>query len=383
MNINWDQIIEALRRGEFDYVESMARDSLARQRFYLTHLVLIQVLIDTGRLGEADLEFEILISYKFNLADRLDKFPDILRRYEARLRNHYIVSTMRPNLSFEGQVMPSSIARWDLRSQLPSREDFLNEVRRQVLLAVPVQELISVDRASICTFGSCFAANVARILILKGMSASNLLIEESINSTYANRILLELVYGIKGSLAHQAMRSEFGDLLIDQIRSQLRNASHIILTVGVAPSFFDTGTGDFVFSGRYSELLRTGKVRMRTTTCAENVSNLRIIIDILENLAPETKKIITLSPVPLAATAEISSILMADCVSKSTLRAAVYEIMQDNHGLTYFPAFELVRWLAAYTSEDVYGADDKNSRHVSNWVVEVIVESFIERFFLR
>jgi len=292
MNINWYQLIEALRRGEFDYVESMARDSLARQRFYLTHLVLIQVLIDTGRLGEADLEFKILISYKFNLADRLNDFPDILRRYGSRLRNHYIVSTMRPNLSFEGQVMPSSIARWDLRSHLPSREDFLNEVRRQVLLAVPAQELISVDRASICTFGSCFAANVARILISKGMSASNLLIEESINSTYANRILLELVYGIQGSLAHQAMRSEFGDLLIDQIRSQLRNASHIILTVGVAPSFFDTGTGDFVFSGRYSELLRTGKVRMRTTTCAENVSNLRIIIDILENLAPETKKLL-------------------------------------------------------------------------------------------
>ena len=83
---------------------------------------------------------------------------------------------------------------------------------------------------------------------------------------------------------------------------------------------------------------------------------------------------------PLSASAEMSSILIADCVSKSTLRAAVHEITTEIPELTYFPAFELVRWLSAYTSAEVFGADDGNSRHVSNWVVECIVDSFIENY---
>jgi hypothetical protein len=40
-----------------------------------------------------------------------------------------------------------------------------------------------------------------------------------------------------------------------------------------------------------------------------------------------------------------------------------------------------VRWLSGYTKAEVYGADDQNSRHVSNWVVEFIVASFLRRFF--
>jgi hypothetical protein len=41
-----------------------------------------------------------------------------------------------------------------------------------------------------------------------------------------------------------------------------------------------------------------------------------------------------------------------------------------------------VRWLSGYTKAEVYGADDQNSRHVSNWVVEFIVASFLRRFLL-
>lgn len=120
---------------------------------------------------------------------------------------------------------------------------------------------------------------------------------------------------------------------------------------------------------------------MRTTTCSENIHNIRQIIDLMSEISPRSKKIITVSPVPLAATTEMPSVVVADCVSKSTLRAAVHEVVSTDDKVTYFPAFEVVRWLSGYTKTEVFGADDKNSRHVSNWVVEFIVGSFIARFF--
>lgn len=141
------------------------------------------------------------------------------------------------------------------------------------------------------------------------------------------------------------------------------------------------GSNEFVFAKSYRDLLREGKIHMRTTTCSENVENIRTILALMDRIAPHSRKIITVSPVPLAATVELPSVVVADCVSKSTLRAAVHEVVSQDKAITYFPAFEIVRWLSGYTKTDVYGEDDQNSRHVSNWVVEFIVGSFIERFF--
>jgi hypothetical protein len=75
------------------------------------------------------------------------------------------------------------------------------------------------------------------------------------------------------------------------------------------------------------------------------------------------------------------SVVIADCVSKATLRAVVHEVVSADPSLTYFPAFEIVRWLAGYSCTEVYGADDGDSRHVSDWITEFMVASFIARLF--
>jgi hypothetical protein len=120
---------------------------------------------------------------------------------------------------------------------------------------------------------------------------------------------------------------------------------------------------------------------MRTTTCSENIANLQRAIALIRVLAPTALVVITVSPVPLFATTEMPSALMADCVSKSVLRAAVHEVVSADRTLIYFPAFEIVRWLSAYTNTHIFGEDDRSSRHVSNWVVDFIVSSFASRFF--
>lgn len=321
------------------------------------------------------------MSYKFNLADRLAGFPELEARFRERLQAHYIVSTMRPNVSFEGQTLPSGTRRWDVKHSTETRSEFLAEARALLDAALPAQSKSSQRTSSICTFGSCFAANLARMMVAQGMSATNLLIEESINSTYANRVLMEVACGIKGGQAHDDMRAEFGSDFFETVQRKIKDATHIVLTVGVAPSFFYVDDDSFVFAKNYRDLLQSGKIKMRTTTCRENIENIKIILSLMGEISPMAKRIITVSPVPLAATAEMQSAVVADCVSKSTLRAAVHEVVAADYSATYFPAFEIVRWLSGYSKTDVYGAEDQNSRHVSNWVIEFIVGSFIDRFF--
>ena len=363
-------------------VERTARASLAQTRYYLTHLYLIQALLSLGRPAEADEEFLILKSYKFNLAERLTEFPQIRNRYDAQINDGQVMNMMRPELGLEGTLeMSSGIARWNVKLKTDTTEQFKAEAKRVLDTALPVQILSDRATASICTFGSCFAANLARMMTDQGMQATSLLIEESVNSTYANRVLMEIVCGEAGTRAHADMRETFGDAFFEAVKTKIRNATHIVLTVGVAPSFFRNDDQSFVFAKNYREMLKSGEIHMRTTSFRENAENLQRILSLMQRIAPAARRIVTVSPVPLAATAEMSSIVIADCVSKATLRTVVHEVTTADPSLTYFPAFEIVRWLAAYTRTDVYGADDDNSRHVSNWVVEFIVSSFIARFF--
>jgi hypothetical protein len=82
-------------------------------------------------------------------------------------------------------------------------------------------------------------------------------------------------------------------------------------------------------------------------------------------------------------TAEMASAVLADCVSKSSLRAALHEVLAGgtHAGVHYWPSFEIVRWLGGHAGFAVYGADDANSRHVNEAVVRLIVERFLRHVF--
>jgi hypothetical protein len=122
---------------------------------------------------------------------------------------------------------------------------------------------------------------------------------------------------------------------------------------------------------------------MRTPPVAETKAVIREVLALLRILNPMARLYVTISPVPLIGTAELSSAIIADCVSKTTLRAALHELLQesataDTH---YWPSFEIVRWLGAHTTLPAFGADDNASRHVSNWLVEMIVDRFSRHLF--
>ncbi len=78
--------------------------------------------------------------------------------------------------------------------------------------------------------------------------------------------------------------------------------------------------------------LRTNEVR----------AQLEAFVTRLRGVNPKARVILTVSPVPLAATASGNHVLPATIYSKSALRAAAQEAAEDLEGVYYFPSYEIV-----------------------------------------
>ena len=121
-----------------------------------------------------------------------------------------------------------------------------------------------------------------------------------------------------------------------------------ILTLGVAPAFFDRDTGSFVLprpTALNSRALAE-KYLYRTTSVQENVDNVLYLLDFVRSVAPDIKIVVTVSPVPLQASFEFESAVQADCLSKSTMRLTAHEVVNnsDIQNIFYWPSFEIFRW---------------------------------------
>ena len=235
----------------------------------------------------------------------------------------------------------------------------------------------------ILTLGSCFADNIARALRENGMDAFNITFDERINSTYSNLAYLERVAGGEKTPNGKVVATILGRDPI-QDRDRFSDAKMVVFTLGVAPNFFSKETGEMV-------LLKPGEFKLsdvgkkyiwRNTTVEENKNNIKRILEILRSFNESLTIILTVSPIPLKVTFDYSSAMVADCVSKSTLRATVDEIMREVPGdMIYWPSFEVFRWMGAY-SGPMYGAEDQSTYHASEFVLDSVFRHFY-RIFLK
>lgn len=371
-----DQLLHSGRHAE---LERAARDLLGRQRFYLWHLYLIVALLRTGRREEAVRELDVLFSYKFNIEDRA--WPEIKEAFPEKFGQHFILSTMKPELGFES--FGATRRHWRVPFPIGDEARFAQVVDEMLAEAVPALPALDAAATRVTTFGSCFAANLARHLNAAGVAATNLLIEESINSPLANRAFLAALAAPQATPDGEKIEATFGSGFLEKARAQLKEASVIVVTLGVAPSFFHAGSERFAFLEPYRPLLAEGKVYMRTPPVGQTKAVVRECFEHLRALNPAARVYASISPVPLMGTVEMENTIVADAVSKSTLRVCLHELLQERAigQVLYWPSFEIVRWLGAHATLPVFGADDAVSRHVSEWVVKLIVERFKRHLF--
>ncbi|MEP7118988.1 MAG: GSCFA domain-containing protein, partial [Acidobacteriota bacterium] len=112
--------------------------------------------------------------------------------------------------------------------------------------------------------------------------------------------------------------------LTEMWRSRLDGAVYP-LAPGVAGGTFDPARHEFV-----------------NATVAEIVADLRQFIAGLGARNPRARLILTVSPVPLAATYEHQHVLVATAYSKAVLRVAAEEVCRAERACTYFPSFEII-----------------------------------------
>jgi hypothetical protein len=101
----------------------------------------------------------------------------------------------------------------------------------------------------------------------------------------------------------------------------------------------------------------------------------------LKAAKPSLRIALTLSPIPIASHFGETSAVVADCVSKSTLRTAIDVVLKDKvDGVSYWPSFEAIRWLSGHTGQ-VFGTDGEDHRHIGPRYVQAIVDEFIAAYF--
>lgn len=239
----------------------------------------------------------------------------------------------------------------------------------------------------IITQGSCFAVNFAKALIKEGYPTAHLFVNEWINSTHANAIFFNYINtSADEEYVPVFSNSLFERQVIDFLNNSLeknhrrdfievvRACGIFVLTIGVAPLWFDIHRQQYCLSPEKNHL---HNFQMKTTGVEANVNSISFIVSQIRKINPQIEIFLTLSPAPLNATNEYPSIFEADCVSKSTLRLAIDQIVTQNPEISYWPSFEIVRWLGSHL-QPVYGSDDNHPRHVSNWLVDKIVAKFVD-----
>ena len=106
-------------------------------------------------------------------------------------------------------------------------------------------------------------------------------------------------------------------------------------------------------------------------TVGETVEDFCAFLVGLRKLNPKVRVVLTVSPVPLVATATDQHVVVATTYSKSVLRVAAEELQRGHPDVTYFPAYEIV--VGPQAPADFLEADKRNP---SSKAIETVMDAF-------
>ncbi len=161
---------------------------------------------------------------------------------------------------------------------------------------------------------------------------------------------------------------------LNRVARLLGHTDVFIFTLGLTEAWIDGPTGRTlpvcpgVIAGRFDP----DQHRLHSFTYAEIIDDLTHISAILRQFQPDMRLILTVSPVPLTATAQDLHVLTATTGAKATLRAAAGQFVQGNPMADYFPAYEIV-------TSPVAGGPwfEPDQRSVSSAGVDRVMRSFL------
>jgi len=279
----------------------------------------------------------------------------------------------------------------------------------------PSTEPLIPDGAAIMSVGSCFAANLVPFLERAGLHylrteplADWLRIapeamgygrySAAYGNVYTARQLLQLLRRACGTFAPREDRWCEPDRVVDPYRPGLRYAARtepefdaltaqhlrltrdafaragaLIVTLGLTEAW--TACDGAVFPacpGTVAGRFDPARHHFVEFSCAEVTEDLAAFVAELRVLNPGVRVLLTVSPVPLVATAGDRHVLEASTHAKAVLRVAAESVARSAPDVIYFPAYEIVTGPQA---PDAYFAPDR--RTVSPEGIRAVMRAFL------
>ena len=134
------------------------------------------------------------------------------------------------------------------------------------------------------------------------------------------------------------------DYHLTRTAQMLRNTDVFIFTLGLTECWEDIETKRVfpMCPGTVAGTFDANTHRFRNFTHAEVLADLVRMRDLLLGFNPAMRVVLTVSPVPLTATAAQTHVVAATTYSKAVLRAAAGEAAANFEDIDYFPSFEIV-----------------------------------------
>ena len=268
---------------------------------------------------------------------------------------------------------------------------------------------------AVFTMGSCFARNIERRLVTLGFeipAASVTIPEAERGSTIGDTELLnkfgphaminELRWAfdpgvpfpqggflqvgeglwhdphLSSSVAPASLeRVQERRAMVQAFYRQLPRCRVVVITLGLAETWFDAQTGLYLNRAPPNESLKREPKRFRLDLLS--YSELTEVLETLHGLlkahgAKGLRVLITVSPVPFRVTFTGQDAITANSYSKSVQRAAVEEYVRAHPDVDYFPSYEIV----THTARNLAFYNDE--RHISPKVVEAIVDRMVAAY---
>jgi hypothetical protein len=158
-----------------------------------------------------------------------------------------------------------------------------------------------------------------------------------------------------------------------RVRQLFAQMQVFVFTMGLTEAWIDTASGRTLPTcpGTIAGTFDAEVHKFRNFSFRSILTDYRDFRKELAAFNPGVRHLITVSPVPLTATASQQHVLVATTYSKSVLRAVAGQLYADYRDVDYFPSYEII---AAHPSRGFFF--EGNLRSVSPAGVETVMRSF-------
>lgn len=160
---------------------------------------------------------------------------------------------------------------------------------------------------------------------------------------------------------------------LEKVRQIIVDANVLIFTFGLTEAWINKASGQVypLCPGTVVGTFDETKYQFKNFSFNEIFKDFRAVRDFIKARNPSIRFLLTVSPVPLTATATKKNVLLATMYSKSVLRSVAGQLADMYPDVDYFPSYEIIAspWGGGYFYE-------RNLREVNAQGVETVMRTF-------